>query len=260
MSQCFQCEHNRWQYEFSTSTADFNLAQQTCANKGGALARYLDEDAYLEIRKCCQNGLHYWIGLFKNFKCSSNPLGPYTWDGNTACTSGSPLNIIPLQDAAPSSQAVTILLDSDKLVQPPFATERVDFDKQHYICQYALTTSTTNVSTLNTPTSRALTSVGTTIPQSTAATIVRTVFSTWPTTTGNQNPYQNISYAALIGIIIGTVLICLLAGTLALYCCCKKRNSMSDNKEISENHAALKSIKSSDQEKLGPNAQNDYCK
>ena len=144
MSQCTQCEHNGYRYEFSTSSSatTFNLAKQVCQSNGGTLAKCLDEDAYLEFRKCCQNGLHYWIGLFENRLCMSSPVGPYTWAGDTACTSGSPLNINLLPNSPQNSQAVSILLNSNNLETLPDAKEAYDYESIRYICQYSLATST----------------------------------------------------------------------------------------------------------------------
>ena len=145
MPPCPQCTYDGYQYEFSTLTANFNLAQQNCRNNGGTLARYLDEDAYLELRKCCQNGLEYWIGLFENRDCSSSSIGPYSWVGNATCTSGSPLNVSSVPNTAQSSQAVAIIL-SNNLAQPPDANERYDSEAKVYVCQYPLATSTTATS------------------------------------------------------------------------------------------------------------------
>ena len=257
MSQCGQCEHNGYRYEFSTSTTDFNFAKQLCENNGGTLARYLDEDAYLEIRKYCQNGLLYWIGLSENRLCSSSPVEPYKWVSDTTCTSGSPLNIIQLPNSAQNSQAVAILLNSNNLATPPEAKELYDYETHRYICQYSPITF--NPTAPYTPTTSVITSLGTTIQQSSAATT--TTSSTWPTTTGSENPFHNISYAALIGIIIGmAVLICLLAGGLALYCYCKKRNSLSDDKENTENHVTIKLSETKTQESEKPNAPSNQCK
>ena len=146
MFQCLQCEHNGYRYEFSTSKENFDCAQKICSSNGGTLARYLDEDAYLKFRKCCQNGSEYWIGLFENHACSSSPIGPYTWVDNATCTNGSPLNVIPLGKSAQSSQAVSILLSSNSLAEPPNANERYDNEKNFYVCQYLLATSTTAAS------------------------------------------------------------------------------------------------------------------
>ena len=258
MSKCAQCEHNGYRYEFSTLRENFNLAQQNCANDGGTLARYLDEDAYLKLRKCCSNGLKYRIGLFENRSCSSSPVGPYSWVGDAACTSGSPLNIMPLQNSAQYSQAVTILLNSNNLARPPDATERFDYESVRYICQYPSTNPTTIVTTSNTPTTRALTSASTTFQQSNAETIAT---SSTRCTTTDKNPLHNISYAAFIGIIIGmAVLICLLAGGLALYCYRKKRHSTSNSTEITENHVTFKLSESNSQENEEPIARSNHCK
>ena len=145
--RCQQCDHNGYRYEFSTRTADFYIAKQNCAKKSGTLARYLDEEAYLKWRNCCRSGLNYWIGLFENRVCSGSPIRPYTWVGNTTCTSGSPLNIIPLDNSPESSQAVSILLNSGNLVRPPTATENWDSESKPYICQYSLAASTSPLST-----------------------------------------------------------------------------------------------------------------
>ena len=144
MSECSQCEHNGYRYEFSTliSQTNFDAAQLLCKINGGTLARYLDEDAYLELRKCCQNGGNYWIGLFENPLCNGSPVGPYTWVGDTACTSGSPLDVTPLQDSMTNNQAVIILLNSN-LDAPLLAQEKNDDESYHYICQNSSVTSTT---------------------------------------------------------------------------------------------------------------------
>ena len=44
-------------------------ARNNCTNNGEILARYLDEDAYLELRKCCKNGYRHWIGLINSGLC-----------------------------------------------------------------------------------------------------------------------------------------------------------------------------------------------
>ena len=144
MSQCLRCKYGGYVYEFSTSTfpANFDFAQQLCENNGGTLARYLDEDAYVELRKCCQNGAHYWIGLVENRLCTSSAVGRYTWVDDTACTSGRPLKVIELPNSVQSSQAVSILLNSDNLEKPPEAREKYDSEQQRYICQYSIATST----------------------------------------------------------------------------------------------------------------------
>ena len=144
MSQCRHCEHNGYRYEFSTSSSatTFILAKQVCESKGGTLASYLDEDVYLEFGKYCQNGLHCWIDLSENRLCMSNPVGAYTWAGDTACTSGSPLNTILLSNSPQNSQAVSILLNLNNLKILPDAKEAYDYEKHRYICQYSLATST----------------------------------------------------------------------------------------------------------------------
>ena len=142
MSPCTQCEHDGYRYEFLISKKDFNHAQQTCADNGGTLARYLDRGAYFNLRKCCQNGHDYWIGLFKNGNCSSRPFKPYSWVGDTACTSGYPLIITSQRNFAQNSQAVSILLNPNNVATPPDAKEVYDNEKHRYICQYPLATST----------------------------------------------------------------------------------------------------------------------
>ena len=144
MTSCVQCEHNGYRYEFSTSIECFCCAQRKCESNGGTLARYLNEDAYLELRKCCQRGFTYWIGLFENRNCSSSQAGPhlpYSWVGYTTCTNGSPLIVETLASGA-QNQAVSILLNSNNPTKPPNAKEKYDNEKTRYICQYPLATST----------------------------------------------------------------------------------------------------------------------
>ena len=140
MSQCTLCEYGGYGYEFSNLTADFTQAKQICADNGGALARYLDDNAYLELRKCCQNGLNHWIGLFENRLRAESEMGPYTWVGDTTCT-GSLWNVTPLPNSNQISQAVTILLNSN--LAPLDVKEEYNYQSLRYICQYPLATSTT---------------------------------------------------------------------------------------------------------------------
>ena len=259
MSQCTQCEHNGYRYEFSTSVTSFNLSNQNCSSKGGILARYLDEDAHLALRKCCQNGFDYWIGLFENRSCSSSVVGPYSWVGDAACTSGSLLKVTELPNFDQSSQAVSILLNSNNLALPADAKERYENEKVRYICQYFSTVSTAHITASHAPTTSELTSTGTTFQQSDAKTI--TTSSTWPTTNGNKNQFHDISYSALIGTITGMVaLICLLVGGLALHYYCKKRHSISHIKEITENQVTFKPSESYTQENEEPNTGSNHCK
>ena len=181
---CQLCDHNGYRYEFSTSTADFHIAKQNCANNNGTLARYLDEEAYLKWRKCCRSGFNYWIGLFENRNCSGSPIGPYSWVENTTCTSGSPLIIIPLENSAESSQAVSVLLSSNDLESPPSAKESRDYERTRYICQYSLAASTSPLST--TVSANDITSFSTIADASSSAetTITETAFT--PSTVQSQ--------------------------------------------------------------------------
>ena len=145
MSECTQYEHNGHRYEFSTEC--FYCGLQRCESNGGTLASYLDENTYFELRKCCENGLNYWIVCLKIVYAltvlSVDTHGLMILHAQVFST----LNIIPLPNSAQNGQAVTILFNAN-LPQPLNAREIFDNEKQRYICQYLSTISTTTVSTV----------------------------------------------------------------------------------------------------------------
>ena len=143
MSQCTVCEHNGYQYVFSTSRANFLRAQGNCEDNDGSLARYLDEDACLKLRKCCSNNHSYWIGLVENEFCDFwYPRKPYNWINDNACTNANPLSVNRMLNSIRYFQAVTISLTSDNLEHPPESYEENDNEIFRYICQYEIAAPT----------------------------------------------------------------------------------------------------------------------
>ena len=138
MSQCEFCLRNGYLYWLSSITANFNAAALSCESVNGTLARYLNEDDYIKLRECCENDVEYWIGLFENSACRNSLTGPYSWVGNTACTSADPLNVNEKRN-----RAISVILNSNNPTRPPPARERKLSRSNRFICQYPLTYPTT---------------------------------------------------------------------------------------------------------------------
>ena len=261
MSQCAQCVHDGYRYEFSKLRGYFSAGKTYCEGKRGTLAKYLNEDAYVALRKCCANEKEYWIGLIENPECASSSVGSYTWLGNTTCTNACPLNISRFLNGK-DSQAVTIKLDAN-LTKPPDAAERYNSEIFGFLCQFPFVSSTTalfRISTNSIASEVTVTTVsGTDISSGSGAGSGNLSFgtsSTRATSSVNENSIQIISYAALTGIIAGSmaILICLLIGIIVY-----NRNKKHKFKPANcANIAAIQAESSLDDE--APDPPNCNCK
>ena len=199
---CKSCPYQENFYKFQTTKLNLNKSQRKCEENGGNLAKRLDEQAYIQLHKCCHDGNHYRIGLIADKKCSDTT--PFRWIGEYLCKDAS-----PWQNVKPSHNCQTISIpllnhDNGKLQAP-----RLDkcTTRQNYICQYPQETTTpattkmtnTNTTTKNpiTSTSRTekawsptlaarttrLTSIQTNTTPATSALEISTSETTWSSTT-----------------------------------------------------------------------------
>ena len=133
------CEHNEYLYKFSTDTANFDLAIETCTNNGESLASDLERDVYETINKCCSfaSGSNYFIGLVSNRSRCMDPVSSFHWFNSKTCSDGSPLNPIINQH---NSQCVVIAMQNNNL---PRAAIFNCTSSQRYVCQTKISPTVT---------------------------------------------------------------------------------------------------------------------
>ena len=147
MSQPCICDDSRYRYVLSQreDRLEFNAAKKRCASNGGTLlAQNVNRDTYTLLNRCCRNQHFYWIGLLSNDKCLNNNRGErYHWIGTKTCHN-EPLLRLPVPSSN-NCQAVTLSIKtSNQEIPTPQVQDCTT--RQHYICQYkkSMTTSSTD--------------------------------------------------------------------------------------------------------------------
>ena len=222
MTRCTECIHDGYSYEFSRRTANFYDASRRCLKEGGTLAKYLDDDAYIKLNKCCRTSNQYWIGLVDKDECSNNLNGSYKWEGDTTCSNARPLNVID-QPNNQRCQAVTIRVHPNSGEGSiPSALETDCGNAQRYICQFPVSsTSPPPTSTRSLETTQKITT-GKSLLTFTSKT---STYSSSLTTTTTSTPVdaQGAFNAGLtVGLAIGGLVLLTVALILLVFCLIQK--------------------------------------
>ena len=148
MSQPCICDDSRYRYVLSQreDRLEFSAAERRCASNGGTLlAKNVNRNTYTFLNRCCRNQHFYWIGLLSNHTCLNNNRGQrYHWIGTKICHN-EPLLRLPVPSSN-NCQAVTL---SIKTFNQEIPTSQVQdcITRQHYICQYKKSMSTSPINT-----------------------------------------------------------------------------------------------------------------